>query len=268
MKKMIKPLLLAATAIMLVVATVFATMAYMTSSSAVSNVFTVGNVNLQMFETKVNSEGKPVDASGNVIAYDPNAMKTADTNSYHLQPGMSYLKDPTVYVGADSDESYLFIRVRNDLKTIEKQGDPTAPTMLEQMAKNGWLEIERAESNVDAVFVYVGVDTTTLMNQLVAARAIEDETQRNNALADYNKKASELKAKLVGGTGEREDIDVFGKFTLATEIPNLSAFGGARVAIVAYAIQSNGITAEDKVGTEEGYRAAWEYIKAELPFVV
>jgi len=268
MKKMIKPLLLAATAIMLVVATVFATMAYMTSSSAVSNVFTVGNVNLQMFETKVNSEGKPVDASGNVIAYDPNAVKTADTNSYHLQPGMSYLKDPTVYVGADSDKSYLFIRVRNDLKTIEKQGDPTAPTMLEQLTANGWLEIERAASNVDAVFVYVGKDAMTAYNAKVEeinADTTKSETEKTTALAEERKN---LKAMLVGGTGESEVIDVFGKFTLATEIPNLSAFGGARVAIVAYAIQSNGITTEDKVGTEEGYRAAWEYIKAELPFVV
>ena len=270
MKKMIKPLLLAATAIMLVVATVFATMAYMTSSSAVSNVFTVGNVNLQMFETKVNSEGKPVDASGNVMDYDPNAMKTADTNSYHLQPGMSYLKDPTVYVGADSDKSYLFIRVRNDLKTIEKQGDPTAPTMLEQLIANGWLEIERAATGVDAVFVYVGKAAVATYNAEV--KAINENTEKSDsekaALVAEAQAKLKAQAKLVGGTGAREVIDVFGKFTLATEIPNLSMFGGARVAIVAYAIQANGITTEDKIGSEAGYRAAWEYIKAELPFVV
>ena len=78
--KTLKVLLLSATAILLVIATVLATMAYLTSSSAVSNVFTVGNVKLNMTETKVNNDGTPVTGTG--------AGRT-DTNSYHLVPGKS-----------------------------------------------------------------------------------------------------------------------------------------------------------------------------------
>lgn len=244
--KVLKPMLLSAAAIMLVVATVFATMAYMTSSAAVSNVFTVGNVKLHMYETKVDKNG--------VSLNEPlvNGMKTADTNSYHLVPGANYLKDPTIYVDGGSDESYLFVRLRNDLKAIEKQGDASNPTILQQLKKNGWLEIERAESNVDAVFVYVGkeIDITNMTAEQFFAAG--------------------HKAKTVGGTSTREVYDVFQEFTLADQIPNLEIYGGARVAIVAYAIQANlpGYNTEDDIGTVAAIKKAWAYIKEELPFVV
>lgn len=245
MKKVMKPLLFTATAIMLVVATVFATMAYMTSSAAVSNVFTVGNVKLHMYETKVDQNGKPVEP-----LLDANGMKTADTNSYHLVPGGNYLKDPTIYVDGNSDPSYLFVRVRNDLKAIEKQDDTDHPTIVQQLAKKGWLEIERAETNVDAVFVYVGADVTGI--------TAEQYFASNN------------KAHIVGGVADRKQYDVFSEFTLADKVSNLEIYGGARVAIVAYAIQARlpGYETEEKTGTFEAVKAAWAYIKEELPFVV
>ena len=247
--KTLKVLLLSATAILLVIATVLATMAYLTSSSAVSNVFTVGNVKLNMTETKVNSDGTPVEG----------AART-DTNSYHLVPGASYLKDPIIEVGATSDESYLFVRVRNDLKTIECPGyvekdgtrhncahNGNCKTILEQLTANGWQEIERAENNVDAVFVYVG-----------AGNVVADATFESGTLPA---------AKLVGGTGSAQSYTVFENFTLASEVPGLESFGGARVAIVAYAIQAN-LTGAGVKGTPEAYKNAWKYIKEELPFVV
>ena len=250
--KVLKPLLLSAAAILLVVATVLATMAYLTSSSAVSNVFTVGNVKLNMTETKVKNDGTP----------ETDRDNRTDTNSYHLVPGASYLKDPIIEVGASSDESYLFVRVRNDLKTIECPGyvekdgtqhvcahNGACKTILEQLTANGWQEIERAENNVDAVFVYVGVDNVVA----------DTGANYDNALLPP--------ASLVGGTGSAQNYTVFENFTLASEVPGLESFGGARVAIVAYAIQANLTGAGDK-GSPEAYKNAWQYIKNELPFVV
>ena len=255
--KTLKVLLLSATAILLVIATVLATMAYLTSSSAVSNVFTVGNVKLNMTETKVNSNGTPVTDRTN----------RTDTNSYHLVPGASYLKDPIIEVGATSDESYLFVRVRNDLKTIECPGyvekdgtqhvcahNGTCKTILEQLIANGWQEIERAENNVDAVFVYVG-----------AGNVVADTgTNYDNTLLPY---ATLVGNKRVDGQRVAENYEVFENFTLASEVPGLESFGGARVAIVAYAIQAN-LTGAGEKGSPEAYKNAWQYIKNELPFVV
>ena len=264
--KVLKPLLLSAAAVMLVVATMFATMAYLTSSAAVSNVFTIGNVKLHMYETKVNPDGTPAEV------VEDGAMKSADTNSYHLQPGVTYQKDPTVYVDATSDKSYLFVRLRNDLKTIEKGGAET-PTIVEQMRAKGWLEIERAESNVDAVFVYVGTDAATIaaiqaIFSTVDGTTYDSYVDRADAILDAAETAG-IKAKIVGGSGVREDIDVFEEFTLKTEIEGLERFGGARIAIVAYAVQANGIGADNNhaVGSRGAFLEAWEYVKTELPFV-
>lgn len=278
--KVLKAMLLSAAAVMLVVATMFATMAYLTASSAVSNVFTVGNVTMQMFESKVNSDGTLADG---VVA---GAMKTADTNSYHLQPGMSYIKDPTVYVDPKSDESYLFVRLRNDLKTIEKGGEG-APTIVEQLRANGWLEIERADNNVDAIFVYVGTEHGTdgegnpiTLTKLYADAAAKVNTSENAALTHSErtkailKELSSIKAKPVGNVEKDgydkvngfQAIDVFESFTLSTNIPDLGKYGGARVAIVAYAIQTNGVSTHAKY-TKDAYLDAWNVVKNELPFV-
>lgn len=267
--KILKPVLLVLTAVLLVVASVLGTMAYMTSSSAVSNVFTVGNVTINMTETKVDSDGVPLTDTNN----------RGDGNSYLLSPANSYLKDPLITVSASSQESYLFVRMRNDLKTIEctgfdgvdEHGDPipckhvvdsegnmrgyddaskySHSTMLQQLIANGWQEIERAESNVDAVFVFVGKGN---------AFDVNDPANAGRAKPD---------AALVGGSGAEEEYEVFNNFTLACEVPNLDIFGGARVALVAYAIQAD-LNDGTESGSAVGYENAWKYIKDELPFVV
>lgn len=257
MKKMIKPLLLAATAIMLVVATVFATMAYMTSTATVTNVFTVGNVTLNMFESNVNPDGtlvsEPVDG----------AMKTAKANTYHLMPGLTYTKDPTIYVNASSDKSYLFVKVFNGLKAIERTDDPTGhPTIEQQMVKNGWLKIETSTDGLTSVYVYTGPkldETTTLEAKLAAIDALTDETAKATELAT-------IRAAEVGGVGARQDIDVFEEFTLMNAIADLTVYRDTKVEITAYAIQSklDGFDTTETIGTKTAYMEAWKYIKDNL----
>ena len=60
-------------------------------------------------------------------------------------------------------------------------------------------------------------------------------------------------------------IDVFGEFSIGVGA-DLSKFGGARIAIVAYAIQTNGVSTADKY-TKDAYLDAWNVVKTELPFV-
>ena len=199
--KALKSLMLVAAAIVLVVASVLGTMAYLTSTAAVSNTFSVGNVKLHMYESKVTEDGLRIDADNIATDADGNhyrldtqtgkyvldttiqdsqvtkLKKEASSNNYLLVPGEKYVKDPTITVDAGSVPSYLFVRVRNDIKTIEKNNVPAqtpadgetegseateptvteepskTPSIVEQLRANGWLEIERAASGVDAVFV-------------------------------------------------------------------------------------------------------------------
>ena len=100
MKTKRKALLLSLCAVLLVVASVMGTMAYLTSTDTVTNTFTVGNVQITLDEAKVNPDGTLVTNAERVKA-----------NSYKLLPGRTYIKDPTVTVKAGSESSYIKMTV-------------------------------------------------------------------------------------------------------------------------------------------------------------
>lgn len=104
----IKPLLTLCCALLLVAAGVFGTLAYLTGTDTVNNTFTVGNVKITLDEARVTTDGTPVEGADRVTA-----------NEYHLLPGHTYTKDPTVTVEEGSDLSYVRMKVTfNNAKEI------------------------------------------------------------------------------------------------------------------------------------------------------
>ena len=113
-RKLRKMLLMISCMLTLVAVTVGATLAYLTDTDEVVNTFTVGNVDIDLNETDV--DGK-------------NGTKE---NDYHLVPGGTYVKDPTVTIKANSEPSYvrmfvtvedyadLFTNTRNHKSEIDK----------------------------------------------------------------------------------------------------------------------------------------------------
>lgn len=99
MKTAKKAMLMTLCAIILVVATVFGTMAYLTSTDKVVNTFTVGNVAIKLDEA-------PVDGNGKATTGD-----RVKANSYKLLPGHTYDKDPTVTLLKGSETSYVKMTV-------------------------------------------------------------------------------------------------------------------------------------------------------------
>ena len=90
-----KPLVLALCAVLLVVGTILGTVAYLQDTASVVNTFTVGNVHLKLDEAVVDEKGEPTGG------------RTETGNAYHLLPGETYTKDPTVTVLKGSEESYV-----------------------------------------------------------------------------------------------------------------------------------------------------------------
>lgn len=90
-----KPLVLALCAVLLVVGTILGTVAYLQDTASVVNTFTVGNVHLKLDEAVVDEKGEPTGG------------RTESGNAYHLLPGETYTKDPTVTVLKGSEESYV-----------------------------------------------------------------------------------------------------------------------------------------------------------------
>ena len=145
----IKPLLTLCCALLLVAAGVFGTLAYLTGTDTVNNTFTVGNVKITLDEAKVTTDGTPVEGADRVKA-----------NEYHLLPGHTYTKDPTVTVKANSEACWLFVKVTES---------ENLDTFITYAIAEGWTELqdgvyyrEVPASNADQTFSVLKGDAVTV----------------------------------------------------------------------------------------------------------
>lgn len=136
MKTKTKALVTALCAVLLVVASVMGTMAYLTSQDTVKNTFTVGNVKITLDEKDVDNDQNTAD---NVTL--PTGEVRDKANKYHLIPGHTYVKDPTVRVDSKSESCWLFVKLENGLKDIVD-----TKTIEAQMAENGWTVLDAANN--------------------------------------------------------------------------------------------------------------------------
>ncbi len=186
-----KKKLMTALALVLVIAmSVAGTYAYLTSTDSVTNTFTVGQVKIKLDEAKANADGTLVEGAARVKA-----------NSYKLLPGHTYVKDPTVHVADNSEDCYLFVKVDNQITSIEN----TNSSVASQMAKKGWVAV----SGQTGVYVYVGTtegapaplavsaeDDITVFEKIIIADTVDNAT-----LASYANKTIEVTAYAVQADG-------------------------------------------------------------------
>lgn len=137
-----KPLVLALCAVLLVAATILGTVAYLQDTAEVVNTFTVGNVHLKLDEAVVDENGE---TQGD--------ERTESGNAYHLIPGQTYTKDPTVTVLKGSEESYVRMLVTincyDELATIFD--DPFLPQyFVEGWDNTVWVSTEVISKDEDA----------------------------------------------------------------------------------------------------------------------
>lgn len=145
MRTKTKALALALCAVLLVVTTVFVTMAFLTSKDSVKNTFTVGKVTITLDEADVKNDG----------TYESNKEARVDTNEYKLIPGHTYIKDPTIHVADDSEECWLFVKVENGLANAEATGETS---IASQMAAKGWTKVEGTDVYAYATKQDAGAD--------------------------------------------------------------------------------------------------------------
>lgn len=235
-KKKALIVLCALVSVVVIVATsVLATVALLTSSATVTNTFTIGNVGIMLKESKVDLEGKLVDGG----------VTKVDANVYKLVPNTTYVKDPTITFNEGSEDSYLFITVRNDLSGIAAKGeiaeegaapDYSKASIAYQLMQNGWAEYKEVATG--KVYVYVGRPTDGTL------------AEGMNANGTYKQGAKALCVS----TGE---IKLFDHFSIADDA-DVSAYGAAEITIRAFAIQDSGIATVD---------AAWAAILQHYPYI-
>ena len=201
MKTKRKALLLSLCAVLLVVASVMGTMAYLTSTDTVTNTFTVGNVQITLDEAKVNPDGTLV----------PNAERVK-ANSYKLLPGRTYIKDPTVTVKAGSEPSYVKMTV-----TFSKANE------------------------LDAIFAPDGANLTSIFNGYNATNWIgkgntKDAAANTRTYEFWYKETVDAPDADVALDALFDSITVPGSITKE----QLKTIDGMTITVNAYAIQADG----------------------------
>ena len=107
MKK--KTLLIVLSILLISIFSISTTIAFMTSKETDNNTFTIGNVSIKLVESKVDELGNKT------------GEETSITNVYHLMPGYTYTKDPTIIVEDKSSDSY--VRILITLNNVSKIKD-------------------------------------------------------------------------------------------------------------------------------------------------
>ena len=144
MKTARKALMLILCAALLVSATVMGTLASLTANTGmVNNTFTVGKVEIDLTETKVDVYGK----------VDTTATSRVKTNDYKLVANHLYTKDPRVEVKSGSENCYLFIKINNTISAIESNAQGYV-NIEAQMRANNWEKL----TGVENVYYYAGTE--------------------------------------------------------------------------------------------------------------
>lgn len=147
MKTKTKTLSLMMAAVLLITATVFGTMAYLTSQDQVVNTFTVGSVAIKLDEADVKPDG----------TYETDHDSRVAANDYKLIPGHTYIKDPTVTVLEGSESSYvrMLVTISNARQLKEVFGDDFSPeNYVEGWNRETWIPGVFTEDEAANTMIY------------------------------------------------------------------------------------------------------------------
>lgn len=221
MKTKNKALLLSLCAVLLVAASVLGTLAYLTDTETVKNTFTVGKVGLSLDEADVKPDG----------SYETNHDSRVQANEYHLLPGHTYYKDPTVTVDAKSEDAYVRMVVK--VENIDQ------------------LKLALTDSK------YYGADGVFLLQNLVTGWdantwLFKGYTEKTDGTEGYY----EFRYKEVVKKSENATKldDLFETITVPGEIDNthLAYLDNVNIVVTAHAIQADGFADADAAWTVFG----------------
>lgn len=215
MKTAKKAMLMTLCAIILVVATVFGTMAYLTSTDKVNNTFTVGNVKITLDEAKVDTNGSPVEGAARV-----------KENSYKLLPGHTYTKDPTIHVDAASED--CFIRAKVTLTNAKE-----------------WIAIATKYADNKVENIIKGTDDNIWW---VSQPAVDETANTVTYTFVYkNESHTDELGKRIWTSTDSKDLVLFNKIAIPGGLTNdeLKSVGASKITVVAEAIQADGFDDAD-----------------------
>lgn len=196
-------------------ASTLGTLAYLTDEDSAVNTLTVGNVQITVDETAVNT-------SGEAIQGEPRRQ----ANHYHLIPGVSYTKDPTLTVVKGSSQAYVRMLVK-----LDKYSD------IKKIASLGG-DAFALENLVDGI--------NSSLWKLQANPTIDE--QNDTITFEYRY------YQAFDASDQDEDVELealFNQFIIPSAVTNdeLQAIDGMQITVYGHAIQAAGFSGES---------AAWD----------
>lgn len=238
MKANKKALALVLCALMLVAASVFGTLAYLTDTDAVTNTFTVGHVDILLDEADVDENG--------VVETDDKGeeLPRVTGNDYHLVPGHSYVKDPTVTVIDGSEES--FIRMIVTVKNID--GLKAAIPLKDEEEQ----EINPEYYGEDGVFLIQKLclewDKNIWLFDNYKQETRDADTDKEDVYGIYEFRYYKTVDTYSDATEENVELEpLFKSIKLPGALINnaeMDLIDGVKVEVVAHAIQADGFVEE------------------------
>lgn len=144
-----KKIAVAVSLLLVLALSVGGTVAWLTDSAAVTNTFTIGNVDITLSET-----GAETDNNGDAVS-----------KSYKFVPGQTLAKDPTITVRAKSEKCYVFVKIEETVPL--KDGVSAAfDDYFSYSVRNGWAQLKNGNDDVLNVY-YKEVDASTSENDIV-----------------------------------------------------------------------------------------------------
>jgi predicted ribosomally synthesized peptide with SipW-like signal peptide len=196
--------------VLLVTVSVLGTLAYLTSQDEVVNTFTVGKVKITLDEADVNEDGTEIVGADRV-----------KENNYHLIPGKTYKKDPTLTVKAKSEDSYV--------------------RML--------LTIDHA-SEFDAIYAPNKADLTTIFNGYDAnnwvCEGVTGDSVKNTVTYEFRYK------EIVRKSDTDTILDtLFDSITVPStfDSADMASIVDLKITVIGHAIQATGFANEDAAWT-------------------
>ena len=228
--KLLKTASLFVVAIAIVIGSVAGTLAYLRATASVTNTFAYGKVAITMDETKIDVDGKTA-LTGT----------RGNGNQYLLMPGQSYVKDPIIHIGQDSQDMFIFLKVDNGIAGLaltEKEKEELGKnTIHDQLLANGWkvyndgttdYKTESKKKTSDG-FELLSTSTVYYLSKGADANAVEPK------VVGYDKTIA-----------ANNDIKTFSTFTVSPTRVNESSMtayvnNDCKIVVTAFAVQSTGV---------------------------
>lgn len=212
----------------LAIGSAIGTMAYLTDHDTVTNTFTVGNVVLKLDEADVKSDG----------SYETDHDNRVSENTYHLLPGHTYIKDPTVTVGAGSADTYVRMIVKVENMDQLKLALPMYGATDRYYGADGTFLLQELCVDENGKCTWDG-DVWEFEGYTETVESVNGESDKTITVGTY-----EFRYKEVVEKSETATVlpDLFTHITIPGELDNehLAYMKNVQIVVNAHAIQADG----------------------------